>query len=45
VLVALRHPPTLTALGCAAAAGLLSSALPYLIDMFALRTAQARRRR
>jgi inner membrane transporter RhtA len=41
IVVALRHPPTLTALGCATAAGLLSSALPYLIDLFALRTVPA----
>jgi inner membrane transporter RhtA len=41
ILVALRHPPTLAALACATAAGLLSSALPYLIDLLALRKVPA----
>ena len=36
-LVVLRHPPTATALGCAVAAGVLSSAVPYLVDLFTLR--------
>ncbi|MFF6777122.1 DMT family transporter [Streptomyces sp. NPDC012637] len=37
VLVVLRHPPTAAALGCAVAAGVLSSAVPYLVDLFTLR--------
>jgi inner membrane transporter RhtA len=41
VVVALRHPPTLSSLACAAAAGLLASALPYLIDLLALRRVPA----
>lgn len=41
VLVALRHPPTLTAAGCAVAAGVLSSAVPYLADLFTLRRVPA----
>ncbi|MEV6259969.1 EamA family transporter [Streptomyces sp. NPDC051784] len=32
-----RHPPTLAALGCALAAGVLSSAVPFLADVLALR--------
>jgi inner membrane transporter RhtA len=41
VVVALRHPPTLNSLACAAAAGLLASALPYLVDLLALRRVPA----
>ncbi|NEA99340.1 EamA family transporter [Streptomyces sp. SID13726] len=41
VLVAVRHPPTLTAAGCAVAAGVLSSAVPYLADLFTLRRVPA----
>nr|WP_176985851.1 EamA family transporter [Streptomyces sp. 2231.1] len=37
VLVALRHPPTTAAVLCAVAAGLLSSAVPYLADLLTLR--------
>ena len=37
VAVLVRHPPTIGALGCAAAAGVLSSAVPMLADLFALR--------
>ena len=37
VRVFLHHPPTAKALGCAAAAGVLSSAVPFLVDMLALR--------
>ncbi|MEU9348410.1 EamA family transporter [Streptomyces sp. NPDC048278] len=36
-VVALRHPPALGAVGCAVAAGVLSSAVPYLADLFTLR--------
>jgi inner membrane transporter RhtA len=36
-----RHPPTLTAVGCAVAAGVLSSAVPYLADLFTLRRVSA----
>jgi inner membrane transporter RhtA len=32
-----RHPPTAMALGCALAAGVLSSAVPFLADLLALR--------
>ncbi|WP_345611492.1 EamA family transporter [Pseudonocardia adelaidensis] len=39
VLVA--HPPTPAALACAAAAGLLSSAVPFLADLLALRRVPA----
>ncbi|WP_435213696.1 EamA family transporter [Streptomyces sp. bgisy034] len=35
--VAVRHPPTVAAVACAVAAGVLSSAVPYLADLFALR--------
>jgi inner membrane transporter RhtA len=38
----LRHPPTATALGDAAAAGVLASAVPFLADMLALRRVPAR---
>ena len=41
VAVALRHPPTPTAVGCAVAAGVLSSAVPYLADLFTLRRVPA----
>jgi inner membrane transporter RhtA len=37
VLVFMHHPPSAKALGCAAAAGVLSSAVPFLVDMLALR--------
>ncbi|MDN0200090.1 EamA family transporter [Streptomyces sp. S.PNR 29] len=36
-VVALHHPPTAGAAGCAVAAGVLSSAVPYLADLFTLR--------
>lgn len=36
-LVLWQHPPTLTALACALAAGVLSSAVPFLADLLALR--------
>jgi inner membrane transporter RhtA len=35
------HPPTLSAVACAAAAGLLSSAVPFLADLLALRRVPA----
>jgi inner membrane transporter RhtA len=35
--VAVHHPPTAAAAGCAVAAGMLSSAVPYLADLFTLR--------
>ncbi|WP_327137986.1 EamA family transporter [Streptomyces sp. NBC_01340] len=41
VAVADRHPPTPTAVGCAVAAGVLSSAVPYLADLFTLRRVPA----
>ncbi|MET8977107.1 EamA family transporter [Streptomyces sp. NPDC004539] len=41
IAVALRHPPTVAALGCAVAAGVLSSAVPYLADLFTLRRVPA----
>ncbi|MEV6227510.1 EamA family transporter [Saccharopolyspora shandongensis] len=41
IVVLIQHPPTPTALGCAAAAGILSSAVPFLIDMLALRRVPA----
>ena len=37
----LAHPPTPTALACAAAAGILSSAVPFLADLLALRRVPA----
>ncbi|WP_435612483.1 EamA family transporter [Streptomyces sp. bgisy159] len=37
VVLALRTPPTAPALGCAVVAGVLSSAVPYLADLFTLR--------
>jgi hypothetical protein len=39
--VLVRHPPTAAALACAAAAGILSSAVPLLADLFALRRVPA----
>ncbi|WP_082376393.1 DMT family transporter [Nocardiopsis sp. NRRL B-16309] len=36
------HPPTAGALACAAAAGVLSSAVPFLVDLLALRRVPAR---
>ncbi|WP_235883853.1 EamA family transporter [Saccharopolyspora elongata] len=41
IAVLIQHPPTPAALGCAAAAGILSSAVPFLIDMLALRRVPA----
>jgi inner membrane transporter RhtA len=41
VVVLLSHPPTPAALGCAAAAGILSSAVPFLADVLALRRVPA----
>jgi inner membrane transporter RhtA len=41
VAIVVRHPPTAAALGCAMAAGILSSALPYLADLFTLRRVPA----
>jgi inner membrane transporter RhtA len=41
VLVMIAHPPTLAALGCAAAAGILSSAVPFRTDLLALRRVPA----
>ncbi|MEU6167185.1 EamA family transporter [Streptomyces tanashiensis] len=35
--VVLRHPPTVGSLGYAVAAGVLASAVPYLVDLFTLR--------
>ncbi|MFB7609559.1 EamA family transporter [Streptomyces gardneri] len=35
--VVLRHPPTVASLGYAVAAGVLASAVPYLVDLFTLR--------
>ncbi|WMX49094.1 EamA family transporter [Streptomyces roseicoloratus] len=37
VLVVLHHPPTTAAFGCAVTAGVLSSAVPYLVDLLTLR--------
>ncbi|KAA5834309.1 EamA family transporter [Saccharopolyspora hirsuta] len=37
VLVLVEHPPTAGALVCAAGAGLLASAVPFLVDLLALR--------
>ncbi|MEW1779795.1 EamA family transporter [Streptomyces sp. NPDC086777] len=37
IVVAVRHPPTAGALLCAVAAGVLSSAVPYLADLLTLR--------
>lgn len=41
VAVAVRHPPTPTAVGCAVTAGVLSSAVPCLADLFTLRRVPA----
>jgi inner membrane transporter RhtA len=41
VVVLVQHPPTPAALGCAAVAGILSSAVPFLTDMAALRRVPA----
>ncbi|MFI1071650.1 EamA family transporter [Streptomyces puniciscabiei] len=40
-VVAVRHPPTAGAVLCAVAAGVLSSAVPYLADLITLRTVPA----
>lgn len=40
--VLVRHPPTAGALACAGAAGVLSSAVPFLADLLALRRVPAR---
>ncbi|MFE6175564.1 DMT family transporter [Streptomyces sp. NPDC056464] len=37
IAVAVRHPPTVGAVACAVTAGVLSSAVPYLADLFTLR--------
>ncbi len=37
ITVAVRHPPTVGAVACAVAAGVLASAVPYLADLFTLR--------
>jgi inner membrane transporter RhtA len=42
IVVMLHHAITLRALGCAVAAGLGSSAVPFLVDLFALRRVPAR---
>ncbi|MEU7721414.1 EamA family transporter [Streptomyces tibetensis] len=41
VVLVLRQPPTAQAVGCAVVAGVLSSAVPYLADLFTLRTVPA----
>lgn len=41
IVVAVRQPPTLAAAACAVAAGVLSSAVPYLADLFTLRRVPA----
>ncbi|MBL3669707.1 EamA family transporter [Streptomyces sp. M2CJ-2] len=41
VLLVLHRPPTASAVGCAVAAGVLSSAVPYLADLFTLRRVPA----
>jgi inner membrane transporter RhtA len=41
VVVAIRHHPTVAALACATAAGVLSSAVPYLVDLLTLRRVPA----
>ena len=41
VVLVLREPPSLPAVGCAVAAGVLSSAVPYLADLFTLRRVPA----
>ena len=42
ILTLLHHPPTARALGYAAAAGILASAVPFVADVFALRRVPAR---
>ncbi|HEV2871390.1 MAG TPA: EamA family transporter, partial [Actinomycetota bacterium] len=42
IVTLLRHPPTVGALGYAAAAGVLSSTVPFLADLLALRRVPAR---
>jgi inner membrane transporter RhtA len=42
ILTLRHHPPTATALGCAAAAGILASAVPFLADLLTLRRVPAR---
>lgn len=41
IAVFLRHPPTAESLICAVGAGILSSAIPFLADLFALRRVPA----
>jgi len=41
IMVLIRHPPTVAALACAATAGILSSAVPLLADLLALRRVPA----
>ncbi|MFJ2303950.1 EamA family transporter [Streptomyces sp. NPDC087787] len=41
IVLVLHRPPTATAVGCAVAAGVLSSAVPYLADLFTLRRVPA----
>ena len=41
IVVLVRHPPTAAALACAASAGILSSAVPFLADLLALRRVPA----
>ena len=41
IVVLVRHPPTAIALACAATAGILSSAVPLLADLLALRRVPA----
>ncbi|MFG2129145.1 DMT family transporter [Streptomyces sp. NPDC048751] len=41
IVLVLRQPPTAQAVGCAVAAGVLSSAVPYLADLFTLRRVPA----
>jgi inner membrane transporter RhtA len=42
IVTLMRHPPTAGALGYAAAAGILASAVPFLADLLALRRVPAR---
>ena len=42
ILTLLHHPPTARALGYAAAAGILASAVPFVADLFVLRRVPAR---
>lgn len=42
IAVLAHHPPTATALACATTAGILSSAVPFLADLLALRRVDAR---